>query len=70
MLFFKAGLAADEGLSTTLAPDDEQEFIVNVKWRLTDIDYPICLDYFILSYYDTLYNETGFTKTYTRFITT
>ena len=30
------------------------------------MDYPNCLDYFILDYYDTLYNESGYTRTFKR----
>ena len=31
-----------------------------------DIDYPVCLDYFVLDYYDTSYNESVFQRTFTR----
>jgi hypothetical protein len=37
-----------------------------VSWRLSDIDYPICLDYFELDYYDTLYNESGWSRSFHR----
>ena len=67
---YQNGMAADEGSlyttpsSSTLSP----EAVIRVTWRLTDIDYPICLDYFQLEYYDTLYNETGFERTFKRFV--
>ena len=44
------------------------EAVIKVSRSLTDIDFPICLDYFDLEYYDTLYNETGFEKTFKRFV--
>ena len=45
---------------------DADTYFIKVVWRLNDIDYPNCLDYFVLDYYDTLYNETGFSRTFTR----
>ena len=41
-------------LMTTPTP----EAIISVKWQLGDIDYPVCLNYFQLVYYDILCNET------------
>ena len=43
-----------------------EQFTIKVGWRLSDIDYPVCLDYFVLDYYDTVYNETSFQRTFTR----
>ena len=62
------GMAADEGSLYTTPPSStlSPEAVIRVTWRLTDIDYPICLDYFHLQYYDTLYNETGFERTFKR----
>ena len=39
---------------------------IKVRWRLSDIDYPVCLDYFVLDYYDTSYNESSFQRTFMR----
>ena len=63
-------MAADEGSLYTTPPSStlSPEAVIRVTWRLTDIDYPICLDYFQLEYYDTLYNETGFERTFKRFV--
>ena len=43
-----------------------EQFTIKVGWRLSDIDYPVCLDYFVLDYYDTVYNETSFQRTFMR----
>ena len=48
------------------APEVTEKFSVNVRWRLSDVDYPVCLDYFVLDYYDNMYNETSFTRTFSR----
>ena len=45
---------------------EPEHFIIRVQWRLSDIDYPNCLDYFVMDYYDTLYNETAFTRSFPR----
>lgn len=48
-------------------PTQEPEvFTIKVGWRLKDIDYPICLDYFELDYYDTSYNTSGFQMKFER----
>ena len=47
----------------TLEPET---YTIKVMWRLSDIDYPVCLDYFVLDYYDTTYNESSFTRTFMR----
>jgi hypothetical protein len=47
-------------------PAEPEKFMIRVGWRLNDIDYPICLDKFIMDYFDTLYNETGFSRQFTR----
>ncbi len=67
------GMASDqggmEGGDPSLEPppvEEPEPFTIKVGWRLSDIDYPICLDYFVLDYYDTLYNETGFSRTISR----
>ena len=57
-------MIADEMIETT-TPEDKS-YLIQVRWRLNDIDYPNCLDYFVLDYYDTLYNETGFSRTFAR----
>jgi len=43
-----------------------EQFTIKVGWRLSDIDYPVCLDYFFLNYYDTIYNESSFQRTFSR----
>ena len=47
-------------------PEVTEKFTVNVKWRLSDVDYPVCLDYFVLDYYDNMYNESSFQRTFAR----
>ena len=47
-------------------PEVTEKYTVNVRWRLSDLDYPVCLDYFYLDYFDTVYNETIFQKTFMR----
>ena len=54
----------EDPLGTTAAPPED--FTIRITWRLVDVDYPNCLDYFVLDYYDTLYNETGFSRTIAR----
>jgi hypothetical protein len=49
--------------TTTESPES---FTIKVGWRLSDVDYPICLDYFVIDYYDTMYNESNFQKSFTR----
>ena len=41
-------------------------YIVRVSWRIQQIDYPTCLDYFMLDYYDITYNESTYSKTINR----
>ena len=48
--------SVDNGLFLMTTPTPEA--IISVKWHLSDIDYPICLNYFQLVYYDILCNET------------
>ena len=50
---------------TETTPEPE-EYPITVRWRLEDIDYPMCLSYFMLDYYDTLYNESAFSRTFAR----
>ena len=40
--------------------------MLRVSWRIQQIDYPTCLDYFVLDYYDITYNESTFSKTINR----
>ena len=40
--------------------------MLRVAWRLAQIDYPTCLDYFVLDYYDITYNESTFSRTIER----
>ena len=52
------------------AEEDEEAppeaFMLRVSWRLQQIDYPTCLDYFVLDYYDITYNESTFSRTIER----
>eukprot|EP00092_Neocalanus_flemingeri_P020693 GFUD01022424.1.p1 GENE.GFUD01022424.1~~GFUD01022424.1.p1 ORF type:complete len:368 (-),score=96.64 GFUD01022424.1:15-1118(-) len=52
--------------TTTEAPTPEPDLPYNVwvSWKLSDIDWPMCLDYFEFDYYDTVYNESTFKKTF------
>ena len=34
--------------------------------RLKDLDWPTCLDYFEFDYYDIVYNESTYMKTFSR----
>ena len=53
-------------------PEDEEEeevkepVMLRVSWRVQQIDYPTCLDYFVLDYYDITYNESTYSKTINR----
>ena len=47
-------------------PQEPEEFTIKVGWRLRDIDYPICLDYFELDYYDASFNSSKFLKPFKR----
>jgi hypothetical protein len=49
-----------------VVPQEPEEFTIKVGWRLRDIDYPICLDYFELDYYDTAFNSSKFLKPFAR----
>jgi len=40
--------------------------MLRISWRLAQIDYPTCLDYFVLDYYDITYNESTFSRTIER----
>lgn len=51
--------------------DEEEEEVkepvmLRVSWRIQQIDYPTCLDYFMLDYYDITYNESTYSKTINR----
>ncbi|TRY69072.1 hypothetical protein TCAL_15078 [Tigriopus californicus] len=55
-------MPADDALAPQFTEAPE-EFTIKVSWKLSDIDYPECLSHFVIDYYDTLYNETGFSRT-------
>jgi len=40
--------------------------MLRVSWQLQQIDYPTCLDYFVVDYYDITYNESTYSKTINR----
>ena len=44
----------------------KEPVMLRVGWRIQQIDYPTCLDYFVLDYYDITYNESTFSKTINR----
>ena len=48
------------------ATAEPETYTIKVGWRLSDIDYPVCLDYFVLDYYDTSYNESSFQRSFMR----
>lgn len=59
--------AVGAGEEAAPPPTAEPEtFTIKVGWRLSDLDYPICLDYFVLDYYDTMYNESSFSRQFQR----
>ena len=41
----------------------KEPVMIRVSWRMAQIDYPTCLDYFVLDYYDMTYNESTFSRT-------
>lgn len=43
-------------------PEPEVPFTIRVSWKLTDIDFPMCLSHFVFDYYDTVYNESVFSQ--------
>ena len=46
--------------------DEPEPVMLRISWRLAQIDYPTCLDYFVLDYYDITYNESTFSRTIQR----
>ena len=46
---------------TTTEPPPEPVNI-RISWRLNQIDYPTCLDYFVVDYYDITYNESTYSR--------
>ena len=64
---FPPPLPEPEGTGNpVIIPQEPEEFTIKVGWRLRDIDYPICLDYFELDYYDTSFNSSKFLKPFKR----
>lgn len=55
-------MVADDGLLEPPPTEAPERFTLRITWRLQDIDYPNCLSHFVLDYYDTLYNESSFTR--------
>jgi len=47
-------------------PTEPVPYNVLVQWKLKDLDWPTCLDYFEFDYYDVVYNESTFMKTFSR----
>ena len=50
-------------------PEPDVPYNILVQWKLNDLDWPTCLDYFEFDYYDIVYNESAFMKTFSRFAT-
>ena len=50
-------------------PEPDVPYNILVQWKLNDLDWPTCLDYFEFDYYDIVYNESAFMKTFSRFVT-
>ena len=57
------GWQNDEEVTDEPVPE---AFMLRISWRLAQIDYPTCLDYFVLDYYDITYNESTFSRTIQR----
>ena len=57
------GWQNDEEVTEEPVPE---AFMLRISWRLAQIDYPTCLDYFVLDYYDITYNESTFSRTIQR----
>ena len=57
------GWQNDEEVTEESAPEP---VMLRISWRLAQIDYPTCLDYFVLDYYDITYNESTFSRTIER----
>jgi len=47
-------------------PEPDVPYNILVQWKLNDLDWPTCLDYFEFDYYDIVYNESAFMKTFSR----
>jgi len=47
-------------------PTEPVPYNVLVQWKLKDLDWPTCLDYFEFDYYDIVYNESTYMKTFSR----
>ena len=52
--------------TTTTTTTEPETYTIKVRWRLSDIDYPVCLNFFVLDYYDTSYNASSFQRTFMR----
>jgi len=59
-------LFEEVGKSPTPPPPPEPEIPYNiwVYWHLSYLDWPMCLNYFQFDYYDTVYNESAYMKTF------
>lgn len=57
-----SGMASDDSGLEQPATTEPDTYMIRVSWKLSDVDYPNCLAFFVLDYYDTLYNETGFSR--------
>jgi len=60
------GLQNDEGEEDEEEEEVKEPVMLRVSWRVQQIDYPTCLDYFVLDYYDITYNESTYSKTINR----
>jgi len=66
---YNHGWQADQDDKDKEEGEEEEEepppepVMIRVSWRMSQIDYPTCLDYFELDYYDMTYNESTFSRT-------
>jgi len=58
------GKNGDESANEPPTPEPEIPYTIWVSWHLSYIDWPTCLNYFEFDYYDTVYNESAWMKTF------
>jgi len=49
--------------TTTTTTTTEPPYYLWITFKLTDVDWPSCINYIEFDYYDTVYNESVFTET-------
>merc|ERR550517_1748822 len=55
----------DEPEEETTTEPPPEPVNIRISWRLNQIDYPTCLDYFVVDYYDITYNESTYSRSLT-----